>query len=788
MVPSMLRQHHQALAALTAGAFVVLTSLFFGVSSLLHFQEAQSAWELHNAHATAVAKSLSDFNHLAGYGGFIHNFKNLVLRRDLPRYQKHIEANIVGLRAQLDQLAALLPDEKDKAALGQIRSTFEVHISDYAKVLQMLAAGARSDELDAVAKVDDGPALNALAQLSTSIAMHAADTRQLAQSTYADAMRYAWIGGALVLMAISAAVLAMVMFLRSIIAANDIIRKTQAKMAEREAQLGTTQRIAHLGGWKSDLESGRLFWTEETFRICGLPVTAQVSVDDALQYYLPESRERLKRAIKTAIEDAKPFDLELQIKTTQGDVRWVRTQGEVWREGAEPGVISGTFQDITEDKQADIALRAAHDIFERSAVVAFLWRNEENWPVEFVSNNVTTLFGYTAEELTSGSVVYSRLIHPDDISTVEQEVAYFSSSAAEKNFTHRPYRITTKGGEVKWIRDDTAIRRDAEGNITHYQGVIIDVTESKLAKEQLQLAASVFAHTREGITITDTQGTILDVNDAFTEITGYSREDIIGLNPRILSSGRHEAAFYKAMWDALTARGHWSGEIWNRNKNGEVIAELLTISAIRDGHGTTQQYVGLFSDITERKAHESQLEHLAHFDALTNLPNRVLLADRLHQAIAQTQRRQQHLAVAYLDLDGFKAINDRHGHKTGDQLLITLARRLKEALREVDTVARVGGDEFVAVLADLEGPTASVPLINRMLAAAALPVQVGNLSLQVSASLGVTYYPQAQDTDAEQLLRQADQAMYRAKVAGKNRYCVFDAAQDGSIHNHHEEA
>jgi diguanylate cyclase (GGDEF)-like protein len=217
-----------------------------------------------------------------------------------------------------------------------------------------------------------------------------------------------------------------------------------------------------------------------------------------------------------------------------------------------------------------------------------------------------------------------------------------------------------------------------------------------------------------------------------------------------------------------------------------VFAEMQAISAVRDAQGKVSQYVSLFSVITERKAHESQLEHIAHFDALTNLPNRVLLADRLQQAMAQSQRRGQQLAVAYLDLDGFKAINDSHGHETGDQVLVTLALRMKLTLREGDTLARMGGDEFVAVLIDLEDMAASLPMLNRLLSAAAQPVQVGDLTVRVSASLGVTFYPQAHDIDADQLLRQADQAMYQAKVVGKNRYQIFDATQDRELRGHHQ--
>ena len=230
------------------------------------------------------------------------------------------------------------------------------------------------------------------------------------------------------------------------------------------------------------------------------------------------------------------------------------------------------------------------------------------------------------------------------------------------------------------------------------------------------------------------------------------------------------------MWRTLRDTDQWDGEIWNRRKNGEVYVETKNISAVRDKKGVLLYYVALFSDITVFKQHAIALQHAAHYDALTDLPNRVLLADRLQQAMVQAKLHAQRLAVAYLDLDGFKPINDGYGHAIGDQLLKELACRMTQVLPAGDTFARLGGDEFVAVFVDTD-----TSLVTQLLAAAAMPVQIDALSLRVSASLGVTFYPQADEVGPDQLLRQADQAMYQAKLAGKNRYHVFDAEHDRSV-------
>lgn len=316
-------------------------------------------------------------------------------------------------------------------------------------------------------------------------------------------------------------------------------------------------------------------------------------------------------------------------------------------------------------------------------------------------------------------------------------------------------------------------------------GLSSDVTARRQAEYRVKLLAAIFENAREGITLTNSKGTIVDVNPRFSEITGYTRDEILGKNPRILSSGRHDAAFFTAMWQALKHVGHWQGEIWNRRKNGETYPELLSISLLKGTDTPEDHYLAVFTDISDLKAHQDRLEHLAHFDALTHLPNRVLLSDRLQMAMSQAHRNERILAVCYLDLDGFKPINDQYGHQFGDRLLIEIARRLSQSLRGGDSVARLGGDEFVLLLNNVESQSECAGIISRLLQTIAEPIVINKEVVRVSASLGVTLFPE-DDADADTLLRHADQALYIAKGAGRNRFHVFDTLHDYEMRARHE--
>lgn len=305
----------------------------------------------------------------------------------------------------------------------------------------------------------------------------------------------------------------------------------------------------------------------------------------------------------------------------------------------------------------------------------------------------------------------------------------------------------------------------------------LDIAERKLAEKQLKLSASVFKYSHQGIMVTDAKGKILEVNPAFSLITGYLPEEVIGQNPRLLRSDRQDENWYVRMWQTLKTKGHWRGDIWNRRKNGETYPEQEDISAIYNDSGEVINYVAIFSDISQQKQHEAELDRIAHYDLLTNLPNRRLLIDRLEQALPRTRRDNKLLAIAYLDLDGFKAINDRYGHSIGDRFLVEISHRLKDTLRAEDTLARLGGDEFVILLSDLDQVDACVKSLNRALTAVKTPITINGIQMDISASIGVTLYP-LDDDSGDTLLRHADQAMYVAKQAGKNCFHLFDSRLD----------
>ena len=295
-----------------------------------------------------------------------------------------------------------------------------------------------------------------------------------------------------------------------------------------------------------------------------------------------------------------------------------------------------------------------------------------------------------------------------------------------------------------------------------------------ISTRHLRLASKVFESTLEAIVVTDADHFIESVNPAFTLITGYQAHEAIGQKPSILASGRHDGAFYEAMYKSLALAGHWQGEVWNRRRDGEIYVEWITINVVKNDAGAITNYVAIFSDITQRKVAEERLSFLAQHDALTGLPNRVLLEDRLLHAISHAQRNDKKLAVVFLDLVDFKKVNDSVGHHAGDQLLQIVAQKLSACVRAEDTVARLGGDEFVVLLEEI-GVEDDVPLVvTKILDSLSRPVPLEGREVSVGCSIGISLYPD-DGQEVDELIRRADAAMYQAKTQGGNAFSFYGA-------------
>ncbi|WP_051227350.1 bifunctional diguanylate cyclase/phosphodiesterase [Oceanospirillum beijerinckii] len=349
---------------------------------------------------------------------------------------------------------------------------------------------------------------------------------------------------------------------------------------------------------------------------------------------------------------------------------------------------------------------------------------------------------------------------------LNQEVRH--KEAAEAELTHALDALQIANDELEHRvaeRTEELAQRNSE--------LVQEVEQRKHAQQQLQLFKMAVHNTSEAVIITDAQAKILEVNPAYCQITGFQREEVLGKNPNITRSNRHDARFYQTMWRSLSSKGHWSGEIWDRRKSGEVFPKWLTINAVYGSQDEHTYYIGVFMDISDMKQTERQLEQLAYYDVLTQLPNRILFQDRLEQEVKTCASENSRFGVLYIDLDRFKYVNDTLGHAIGDQLLVEVAQRIKLCLREPDTVARISGDEFTAIIRSVHEPQDLEVVAGKIIHAIEQPVVIDEREIYVGCSIGISLYPEHGAT-SETLKKHADIAMYRAKESGRGRYQLFD--------------
>ena len=589
------------------------------------------------------------------------------------------------------------------------------------------------------------------------------------------------------------------------------------KLGESLVRLQEAQNYAHIGLWEMAFKDSSAIFSNNMFEILGVSRDTRPNLD-ILQRIVPSDKafNNIKASIRDSIEhSSNHYVIYPIIRPIDGEERWIESSGKVLFDGdGHPEKLTGFIRDITAVKQADLHKNINETVLQLlvketplvDVLNEIIHIIEESNPAKICS---ILLLDETGKHLLSTAAPSLPDFYNEAINGVEigdsvgscGTAAFTQKRVIVEDIQTHSYWANFKDLAAKaklgscWSQPIVGSNATILGTfaIYHHTSSTPNSNEIQLIEfaaqiasiaierhrttEQLKLSSKVFTHTQEGISITNSNGIIIDVNPAFCHITGYTREEIVGQNPSIISSGRQSAAFYSEMWKELSEHGYWKGEIWNKKKNGELFAEQLSISSLYDDSNETVNYVGIFSDITLSKSHQEELNRMAHYDLLTGLPNRALFADRFQQAIAHSKRYHTQLAVCFLDLDNFKPINDSFGHSVGDGLLIEVANRITACIREEDTISRQGGDEFTLLLNDISTPEESQQTLKRIHESLAKPYEIDDQLLHITASSGATLYPQ-DDADIDTLLRHADQAMYQAKLSGKNRYHLFNPSED----------
>lgn len=496
-------------------------------------------------------------------------------------------------------------------------------------------------------------------------------------------------------------------------------------------------------------------------RLLGLGSRGPVFPSHVQRRVIATDGEKLFDAVESVLERrARRFNQEVRVHQHGQVVRWVSVEGRLFDTEPDRRIV-GCLWDISERKAADSRF---HEAYEAAGLGHWQWN--------------------TKSDQISGSKEFFRAFgiegHHDSISleTLLNAVYFqdrrgFAESLRKTALLQRPmsieFRIYRLDGRLRYLHAQGGARVGANGESDLVVGTVQDVSQRMEEVDGLKLAQEILNSSMDGVLLTDSDGTILMVNPAFTQITGYTFDDAVGKTPRLLKSDHHDKDFYRRMWKKLQSEGRWQGEIWNRRKNGEAYPQWLSISEIRDPADAGSKYVAIFHDISEIKADQALLEYRAYHDPLTDLPNRTLFHDRLERAVEYARRIGKKIAVIFMDLDNFKAVNDTLGHQAGDELLRTVAQRLSTCIRRMDTVARAGGDEFTFVVEDLTSQANVGRIVRAILKALSRPMKVGDSDIGVNGSIGIAIFPDDAETP-DDLLRVSDAAMYLAKQRGKGRF------------------
>lgn len=575
--------------------------------------------------------------------------------------------------------------------------------------------------------------------------------------------------------------------------AQDITDRKQAEIAFAESR-NLLQAII-------DTAPMRIFWKDRELRYLGCnPAFAEdageASVQDVIgkddyQLCWKDQAEQYRADDMQVINSGTPkLSYDEPQTTPDGKTIWLRTSKVPFRNAANEIIgLIGIYKDVTEQKQIELALTESEALFRQITenIRQVFWVGTSDWNnVMYISPAYQEVWGRSCESLYANPLDWLDAVVEEDCKKVIDSIT-IKSTGNFSDVAFPEYRIRRPDGSERWIYARAFPIYDADGKIYRIAGIAEDITQRKQNEEALRVAAVAF-ETHEGILITDARSNIVRVNRAFTDITGFAAEEVLGKNPRIMSSGRQDRAFYIEMWQQLLCTGDWAGEIWDKRKNGEIYPKWLTITAVKNELQETTHYVAIFSDITARKRIEEEIHNLAFYDMLTRLPNRRLFLDRFKAAMVASARRNDYGAILFIDMDRFKVLNDTLGHDYGDLLLVEVGTRIKSCIREMDTVARYGGDEFVVLIDGIghnrDDVTRKVALVaEKIREVLAMPYVLKDHDHHSSPSIGISLY-HGNDEPMERLIEQADMAMYQAKKSGRNAARFFDPVMQQNVAIH----
>jgi diguanylate cyclase (GGDEF)-like protein/PAS domain S-box-containing protein len=549
-------------------------------------------------------------------------------------------------------------------------------------------------------------------------------------------------------------------------------RKAEAALRESEARLKEAQGIAHVGSWELDLVSDRLTWSDEIYRIFEIdPLRFSPSYEAFLDAVHPDDREAVNRAYTESVKNRRPYDITHRLQMSDGRIKYVYERCvNYYSEQGEPLRSTGTVQDVTERVLAERALRRSEErlriIYDASPVIISVSRFVDGQFLE-VNPAFLRIGGWTREEVIGRtSFDLGVWVDPRDREKIVEGVR------AHRTVRDLEVSFRIKSGEIRLLLCSVEQIQLELGACLLL--VAQDITERKKAETQMQKLSRALEQTADAVFITDRDGVIEYVNPAFEQVSGYTSAETVGRQPNLLKSGRQGPVFYENLWKTILAGEAFNDVLINRRKDGSLYYEEKTITPIKDADGRITHFVATGKDITERMQTQERLAFMAQHDPLTELPNRALLLDRLKQSLAGARWRERRAGILFVDLDRFKTINDTLGHEVGDRLLQQLAERFQRSVRDGDTVARFGGDEFVILLDDVASEDDVAGVAQKVLQALIPPFQVDQQTLYVTASIGVSLFPNDGE-DASTLLKNADIAMYRAKELGKNTYQFYSA-------------